>query len=73
MFEDLSKEELLKRCLHGKKQNANESLNNIVWLKYPKTVFINRENIEFSVNSAVFQFNDSAHGISNVLEQFSIK
>ena len=73
IFEDLSKEELLKRCLHGKTQNANESFNNILWLKCSKTVFINRQNIELGVNSASFQFNDGAHGISNVLEQFSIK
>ena len=73
IFEDLSKEELLKRCLHGKTQNANESFNNILWLKCSKTVFINRQNIELGVNSASFQFNDGAHGISNVLEQFSMK
>ena len=73
IFEDLSKEELLKRCLHGKTQNANESFNNIVWLKCPKTVFVNRQNIELGVNSAILQFNDGTHGIVNVLEQFSIR
>ena len=73
IFEDLSKEELLKRCARGKKQNARESVNNVVWLKCPKTVFINRQNIELGVNSAILQFNDGAHGIRNVLEQFSIK
>ena len=68
IFEDLSKEELLKRCARGKKQNARESVNNVVWLKCPKTVFINRQNIELGVNSAILQFNDGAHGIRNVLE-----
>ena len=73
IFEDLSKEGLLKRCLHGKEQNVNESFNNIVWLKYLKSVFANKQNIEFGVNSGILQLNDGAHGISNVLEQFSIK
>ena len=45
IFENLSKEELLKQCLHGKTQNKNESFNNIVWLKYPKTIFVNKQNI----------------------------
>ena len=70
VFEDLSKEELLKRCLHGKTENFNESFNNIVWLKCPKTVFVNQQSIEVGVNSAILQFNDGAHGISNVLNSF---
>ena len=60
IFEDLSKEELLKRCLHGKTQNA---------LK----LFVNRQNIELGVNSAILQFNNDSRGIINVLEQFSIR
>ena len=69
----MSKEELLKRCSHGKTQNANESFNNIIWLKCPKTVFVNRQSVELGVNSAILQFKDGAHGVSNILEQFSIK
>eukprot|EP00112_Aurelia_sp_Birch-Aquarium-sp1_P002653 Seg1297.4 transcript_id=Seg1297.4/GoldUCD/mRNA.D3Y31 product="hypothetical protein" protein_id=Seg1297.4/GoldUCD/D3Y31 len=30
IFRDLSSDELLSRCLHGKTQNANESLNNVI-------------------------------------------
>ena len=73
IFEDFSKEELLKRCLLGKTQNANDSFNNIAWLKCPKTVFMNRQNIEHGVKSAILQFNDGAHGIRSVLEKFSKK
>ena len=72
-FEDLSIKESLKRCLHGKKQNTNESSNNIVWLKCPETVFVNRQNTQLGVNSTTLQFNDGTHSISNVLEQFSIQ
>ena len=31
IFEDLSKDELLQRCLHGRTQNANESFNGMIW------------------------------------------
>ena len=32
----LTKPELLKKCLHGKTQNANESFNGIIWNRIPK-------------------------------------
>ena len=36
IFLDLSKDELLAKCLHGETQNNNESLNNMIWAKCPK-------------------------------------
>ena len=45
IFEELIKEELLKQCLDSETQNANESFNNIVWLKCPKPVYVNRQSI----------------------------
>ena len=30
IFEELSGDELLSKCLHGKTPNANEALNNII-------------------------------------------
>lgn len=32
VFLDLCKKELLKKCLHGKTQNANESFSGMIWL-----------------------------------------
>ena len=33
IFLDLSKDELLAKCLHGETLNNNESLNNMIWAK----------------------------------------
>ena len=38
---DLSKDELLAKCLHGETQNNNESLN-MIWAKCPKNVFVTK-------------------------------
>lgn len=35
-FVDLSDPALLKRCLHGKTQNQNESFNNMIWTRIHK-------------------------------------
>ena len=58
IFEELSGDELLSKCLHGKTQNANEALNNIIWTKCPKSVFVERIVLEIGVNSAVSEFNE---------------
>ena len=35
-FDSLSTNRLLERCLHGSTQNANESLNALIWQRAPK-------------------------------------
>ena len=39
IFERLSHNELLSRCLMGLTQNQNESINGILWSQIPKTMF----------------------------------
>ena len=73
IFEDLSKDELLSKCLHGQTQNANESLNNIIWLKCPKRVYVKRSTLEMGVNAAVLEFNEGANSLSRVIQQYSIE
>ena len=34
----LSKDDLLQKCLHGKKQNQNGSLKEMVWQRIPKEI-----------------------------------
>ena len=73
IFTELSNDELLKKCLHGKTQNANEALNNIIWTKCPKNIYVEKDVLELGVNSAVLEFNEGPSGIHSVLNHFSIK
>ena len=73
IFKDLSSDELLSKCLHGKTQNANESINNIIWQKCPKNNFVQRDTLQCGVNSAVIQFNEGPCGVHDVLKYFSIE
>ena len=72
IFEDLPSSELLSKCLHGKTQNTNEALNNIIWIKCPKSVFVTKSVLEMGVNSAIMEFNDGACGINKVYKMFGI-
>ena len=57
VFEDLSKEEELQKCLHGKTQNANESFNGTIWDRVPKVNYVSLPTLEFGVYDAVANFN----------------
>ena len=39
LFTNLGKSTLLEKRLHGKIQNANKVLNDLIWTKCPKSVF----------------------------------
>ena len=69
----MSDEELLKKCLHGKTQNNNESLNRVIWKKCPKDVFVGRATLEIGVASDVLNFNDGSSGVLNVLNSLKIE
>ena len=57
IFEELSSEKLLQKCVHGLTQNQNESFNDTIWKRIPKTRFVSRTQLEFTVNDAVANFN----------------
>ena len=71
IFQDLSPEELLKKCLHGKTQN-NEALNNIIWTRLPKNVFVGWYTFQIGVSSAVISFNFGSHGLLGVFRKLNI-
>lgn len=56
LYERLSTEALLKRCT-GYTQNANESINSVIWSKASKTVFYQRKRLEYLVSKGITQFN----------------
>ena len=72
IFEDLSDEDLLKRCLHGGTQNQNEAINALIWQRATKETHSGLNTVEVAVFLAVSSFNDGAGSISLVLEELGI-
>ena len=50
-FLNPSSDELLSKCLHGKTQNNNESLNSIIWKRCPKDEYVGRTRLNMGVSS----------------------
>lgn len=57
-FKALSNPDLLSKCLEGKTQNPNESLNNVIWSRVPKRTFVSLDPLNFGVFDAVLSYND---------------
>ena len=58
IYKDLSNPDLLRKCLHGGTQNANESFNMVLWSRGPKDTFIGKNALEMGAYDAVLTFND---------------
>ena len=71
-FDELADDELLSKCFHGEMQNSNESCNNIVSTRFPKTMYVSRSIMEVGVNSTFLHFNEGACAIKNILPYFKI-
>jgi hypothetical protein len=57
VYKDLTDSRLLEKCLAGKTQNPNESLNNCIWSVLPKQIFVALKTLKFGVFEAVSKFN----------------
>ena len=57
IFSDLSDDNLLRKCLHGKTQNQNESFNGFISRRIPKDRFVKMTTFELAVYDAVAHFN----------------
>lgn len=73
IYRDLTKPELLKRCLHGKTQNPNESFNSCIWQRIKKTGFVGLQTLRLGVQDALITFNEGAIAKANVLDRLGIK
>ncbi|GBM21169.1 hypothetical protein AVEN_50901-1 [Araneus ventricosus] len=58
VFRDLFHIDLLKKCVHGKTQNPNEGVNNVIWSRVPKSKFVQIRAICLGVYDAVCTFNE---------------
>ncbi len=68
----LSDDDLLKKCLDGKTQNQNESLNGMIWNRLPKTVFVGADVLNFGAYDAVAHFNIGNKAAENILLELGL-
>lgn len=72
VFRALSDKNILEKCSHGKTQNPNESFNNCIWKRLPKTIFVGLKTLKVGVMDAVICFNDGAQSRLHVLQEMGI-
>lgn len=73
IYEDLSKEDLLQRCLGGHTQNANESFNSTIWLMTPKHLHSGKKIVEISSFIAAGVFNEGYSSILRMMNDLDIR
>jgi len=72
IYEDLSRDDLLERCVGGFTQNANESFNSTVWRLAPKHLHCGSKIIEIAAYLAGGMFNDGYSFILRVMDDLQL-
>ncbi|XP_064470221.1 uncharacterized protein LOC135384970 [Ornithodoros turicata] len=72
VYMELCEEKLLRKCLHGKTQNANESFNGVLWQRLPKSNFVGLNTFMNGASDAVMQFNEGFIGLLCVFRGLDI-
>ncbi|XP_039313194.1 uncharacterized protein LOC120359517 [Solenopsis invicta] len=73
IYEDLTRDDLLERCLGAFNQNNNESINQIIWKIAPKSAFSGTSIVQIAANVATIMFNDGHVALLDVLELLNIE
>lgn len=69
IYEDLSAEDLLSRCLGAYTQNSNESsLNSVVWTIAPKTISSGKRILDIGSDIAIVLYNDGFQGLLEIMK-----
>ena len=72
IFDRLSDDTLLKRCLLGVTQNQNEALHGVLWRNCPKNTFCGKRKIEIASCQTISSFNTGASSIALVMKMCKI-
>ena len=73
VYDRLSDDVLLRRCLKGITQNQNESLHGVVWTRCPKTRFSGKRKVTIAACLSVGNFNIGSSSVADVLKALQIK
>lgn len=69
LYKRLTETALLKKCLKGQTQNANESLHSFIWRKCEKTRSVSRRLVELAVAEGVCEFNFGNIAVISALQK----
>lgn len=72
MIDSLTNPTLLRRCLRGMTQNANESINSVVWSILSKTKYHGYQSIRGAAAISSIFFNRGRSGLVQFLDQIGI-
>jgi len=73
IYEDLSRDDLLERCLGGFTQNNNECFNSTVWNFAPKSTSSNKKVLDIATDMAVCIFNDGMFSIMKIMKVLELQ
>jgi len=73
VYEALSNDTLLERCLGGFTQNNNESLNQLIWKIAPKIVLAGTKTVETAAYVASCTFNEGISALLMFLHAMDVK
>ena len=71
-YTKLTADSELAKCLHGQTQNANESLNSLIWERASKSRYCGLTKLKLCVYDAISYFNYGAQSILDTLKLLSI-
>ncbi|XP_077277655.1 uncharacterized protein LOC143905880 [Temnothorax americanus] len=69
IYENLSNDKLLERCVGGYTQNSNESFNQLIWKIAPKTMHSGAKIVNIAAFLATCTFNN---GVTSLLEVMNV-
>lgn len=72
-YEDLSKDELLERCVGGSTQNNNESLNQLIWKITPKILPAGSKIVDIAALVAACIFNEGTSALLLIMHGMDLK
>lgn len=73
VFKDLANTQLLQKCLEGYTQNANESVNSVIWTYCPKAKNHGVVVVEIGTAIAVSIFNVGAAALIKIMEEMGLQ
>lgn len=72
IYENLSCDTLLKRCVGGFTQNNNESFNQLIWKISPKIYHSGSHGVEFAAYVATCIFNEGTVSLLKILQEMEV-